>query len=257
VREALLDFSERRPDIWPGLERSLYEVYAVGATTADVREGSKMPGMTVWAREHYDWSEGDTIRWTVAESNFCTPGSYVAATLHPREGGGTRVHVEWDRTGTTRAGRFAVRMVTLTKGRPVAGSIERWGCRPSRVAARRERDNRVALEESDPASRATRGNATGAPSPRRAVEIAERALQLRDRERRQRRVGEPAERLHRLAHLLDIGHARRAELEVLGHSPRHRIVQVPVEIVADELDDLDARQTGFAHVGSDSIPARW
>jgi hypothetical protein len=26
VREALLDFSQRRPNIWPGLERGLYEV---------------------------------------------------------------------------------------------------------------------------------------------------------------------------------------------------------------------------------------
>jgi hypothetical protein len=29
VREALLDFSQRRPNIWPGLERGLYEVYSV------------------------------------------------------------------------------------------------------------------------------------------------------------------------------------------------------------------------------------
>ena len=125
VREALIDFSERRPEIWPGLERSLYEVYSVGESTAEVKEGSKLPGMTVWANEHYDWSDPRTVRWTVKESNFCTPGSYVAATLHPREGGGTRVHVEWERTGTTRAGRFAVRLMTLTKGRPIGRSLEK------------------------------------------------------------------------------------------------------------------------------------
>jgi hypothetical protein len=125
VREALLDFSERRPDLWPGIDRGLYEVYSVGEGTADVKEGSRMPGMTVWARERYDWDDSDTIRWTVQESNFCTPGSYVAATLHPRAGGGTRVHVEWDRTGTTAKGRFAVRLIRLTNGRPVAASLQK------------------------------------------------------------------------------------------------------------------------------------
>jgi hypothetical protein len=125
VREALLDFSERRPEIWPGIEPSLYEVYSVGETTADVKEGSKLPGMTVWAREDYDWSDPRTVRWTVKESNFCVPGSYVAATLHPSEGGGTRVHVEWERTGTTRSGRFAIWMIQATKGRPIAASLRK------------------------------------------------------------------------------------------------------------------------------------
>ena len=125
VQEALLDFSDRRPDIWPGLERSLYEVYSVGETSADVKEGSKMPGMTIWAREHYDWSTPDTVRWTVTESNFCAPGSYVAATMTPREGGGTRVHLEWERTGTTLMGRFLIRMIKLSKGKPVAASMSK------------------------------------------------------------------------------------------------------------------------------------
>lgn len=125
VREALLDFSERRPDIWPDLERGLYEVHSVSETSADVKEGSKMPGMTIWARESYDWSSPDTIRWTVTESNFCTPGSYVAATLHPRDDGGTRVHIEWDRTGTTVMGKVIVRMVRLTKGKPIVSSVSK------------------------------------------------------------------------------------------------------------------------------------
>lgn len=30
VRVALIDFSERRPRLWPGLDPSLYEVYWVG-----------------------------------------------------------------------------------------------------------------------------------------------------------------------------------------------------------------------------------
>jgi hypothetical protein len=125
VKEALLDFSDRRPQIWPGLAPRFYEVYSVGATTADVREGSAFPGMSVWAKERYDWSDPNTVRWTVQESNFCAPGSYVAATFHPREDGGTRVHIEWNRTPTSLTGRLATWMITATKGKPIAASFQK------------------------------------------------------------------------------------------------------------------------------------
>jgi len=123
VRDAFLDFSEGRPEIWPSLEPSLYEVYSVGESSAEVREGSRMPGTTIWARELYDWSTPGTIRWTVRESNFCASGSYVAATLVPLEGVGTRVHVEWERTGTSLLGRLLIRMIALSRGRPIATSL--------------------------------------------------------------------------------------------------------------------------------------
>jgi hypothetical protein len=125
VREALLDFSERRPEIWPGISRSLYEVYSVGDTSADIKEGTKAPGMTVWAKEHYDWSDPELVRWTVQESNFCTPGSYVSARIAPRNGGGSRVHIEWDRTPTSFKGRVAAFMIVRSKGKPVASSFEK------------------------------------------------------------------------------------------------------------------------------------
>jgi Polyketide cyclase / dehydrase and lipid transport len=125
VRHALLDFSERRPEIWPGIARSLYEVYSVGETAADIKEGTRLPFGAVWANEHYDWSDPNTIRWTVQESNFCTPGSFVSATLHPREGGGTRVDIHWERSGTTLVGKLMCRMIALSKGKPVAASFEK------------------------------------------------------------------------------------------------------------------------------------
>jgi hypothetical protein len=125
VRTALIDFSERRPQLWPGIEPSLYEVYSVGETTADVREGNKVPGGKVWAREHYDWSDPHTVRWTVQESNFSSPGSYVAATVRPGRDGGSVVHVIWDRTGSTVLGRLICRMIRKSKGKPVAASFKR------------------------------------------------------------------------------------------------------------------------------------
>jgi hypothetical protein len=125
VREALLDFTERRPEIWPGIAPSLYEVYEVGETTATVKEGSKMPGMTVWAVEQYDWSRPDMIMWTVRDSNFCTPGSYVSAAISPGRSGGSRIHLVWNRTPTTLGGRIAAFIIVATKGRSVAASFRR------------------------------------------------------------------------------------------------------------------------------------
>src|SRR5437763_14606580 len=78
VRAALLDFSDDRPSIWPGIEPSLYRVISRGDSTAEIQEGSRMPGGNIWARERYDWSVADRITWTVIDSNFCAAGSYVA-----------------------------------------------------------------------------------------------------------------------------------------------------------------------------------
>jgi hypothetical protein len=125
VRAALLDFSPRRPEIWPGIEPSLYEVYTVGETTADIREGSRMPGMSVWAVERYDWSDPKVITWTVVESNFCTPGSYVSAAIAPRAGGGSRIHVVWSRTPTTFGARIVTLLIRASRGAMVAASFRR------------------------------------------------------------------------------------------------------------------------------------
>jgi hypothetical protein len=125
VKEALLDFTERRPEIWTGIDPKQYEVYSVGETSAEIREATKLPGTRVWARERYDWSDPNRIRWTVEESNFSAPGSYVEATLSPREGGGTRIHIEWNRTPTSFTGRVATWVITMTKGKPIASSFQK------------------------------------------------------------------------------------------------------------------------------------
>jgi len=41
------------------------------------------------------------VRWTVVESNFCAPGSYVSATPRTREAGGSRIEIHWERTPTS------------------------------------------------------------------------------------------------------------------------------------------------------------
>jgi len=84
-------------------------VYSVGETEADVREGQDKPVM--WAREHYDWSTPNKVTWTVTESEALAPGSYVSLATKPAAGGGSDVHVVWDRTGTNRTGNIAALMM--------------------------------------------------------------------------------------------------------------------------------------------------
>ena len=107
------------------MDPSQYEVHSVGETEADVKEASRFPGMRVWAVEHYDWSEPDVVSWTVRESNFSAPGSRVIARLEPRPGGGTRIHLDWQREGTTPAGKLAVSLIALTNGAPIRASIRK------------------------------------------------------------------------------------------------------------------------------------
>jgi Polyketide cyclase / dehydrase and lipid transport len=123
VISALTDFSEQRPEIWPGLHPSLYEVRSIGDTWAEVKEGSQVPGLTVWAIECYDSSVPGTVRWTIKESNLFAPGGSVSARVDPRSGGGSRIHITWNRTGVGLKGRMLVGIIRLSGGKPVAAAI--------------------------------------------------------------------------------------------------------------------------------------
>jgi Polyketide cyclase / dehydrase and lipid transport len=124
VISALTDFSDRRPEVWPGIHPGLYEVRSVGEVSAEVKEGSRAPGMTVWAIERYDWSVPGTVSWTIRESNLFDPGGSVSAQIDPRPSGGSRMHVTWNRTGVGLRGRMLVGMIKLSGGKPAAASIK-------------------------------------------------------------------------------------------------------------------------------------
>ena len=54
VIELMTDFSPNRPHRWPASSVKAFEVYHVGETDADIREGQDFPKL--WATWHYDWS---------------------------------------------------------------------------------------------------------------------------------------------------------------------------------------------------------
>ncbi|HSG79840.1 MAG TPA: hypothetical protein VLD62_09690 [Acidimicrobiia bacterium] len=124
IRRALLDFGDRRPDIWPQLDPKTYKVHWVAETSAEVTEGSPMP--KVWSREHYDWSHPSTITWTAVESNFCTPGSHVSMDIASDGADGSRVTVVWDRTSANLRGRVNLTVIRLGGNR-----LLRWATRKS------------------------------------------------------------------------------------------------------------------------------
>ena len=119
---ALTDFSERRSEIWPDLDPDIYRVDELRATSAVVREGQRKPKL--WAIEEYDWSTPGTVTWTARESNFCAPGSFMSARAEPGAAG-SRVHVTWSRSGVGLKGRMIVGLMRLTRGRPLAKSLEK------------------------------------------------------------------------------------------------------------------------------------
>jgi hypothetical protein len=121
VREALLDFSERRPELWPGLPADQYEVYEVGETWAEVREGYRG---RIWVRERYDWSVPGAVRFTVVDSGFAKRGSYVVVEIEPAGVGGSTLHVIWVRRGKGVFGKLFVGLMALTRGAAIRRSFK-------------------------------------------------------------------------------------------------------------------------------------
>jgi hypothetical protein len=121
VRTALLDFTDRRPDLWPGLPRDQYEVYEVGDTWAEIREGYRGP---IWNRERYDWSDPNVIVFTAVDSGFVKPGKRVVMRIEPGSGGGSRVLATWQGSGSGVFGTIFVGFMALTRGFFIRRSIQ-------------------------------------------------------------------------------------------------------------------------------------
>jgi hypothetical protein len=92
VLEAARDFSPRRADLWPDVHVEHFELHDRGETWAEVTEGNPWPLGLVWERLRYDWSQPDSVKGTVIDSNIFKPGSTweIRATPTPS---GSRVEV--------------------------------------------------------------------------------------------------------------------------------------------------------------------
>jgi len=72
------NFSPNRPHRWPASSVKAFEVYHLGNTDTDIREGQDFPKL--WARWHYDWSTPGSVTLTVVESDAMEPGGFMTLT---------------------------------------------------------------------------------------------------------------------------------------------------------------------------------
>ncbi|WP_200828513.1 hypothetical protein [Mycobacterium sp. 3519A] len=118
VVELMTDFSPNRVHRWPASSAKAFEVYHLGETDADIREGQDFP--KVWATWHYDWSTPGTVTLTVTESASLKPGGYMRLTATPRDEGGSAVHGEWEQSPASLTAAVGVMMMRLVGPRFLA-----------------------------------------------------------------------------------------------------------------------------------------
>lgn len=109
VIELMTDFSPNRVHRWPASSAKAFEVYHLGETEADIREGQDFPKL--WATWHYDWSTPGSVTLTVTDSDALRPGGYMRLTATPRAEGGSAVHGEWEQTSKNLTAHIGVTMM--------------------------------------------------------------------------------------------------------------------------------------------------
>lgn len=112
VLNALIDFSDQRPLVWPKIDHGHFRVHGLGPDWADVTEGNAL----AWERNRYEWNAGSgevTVR--ALESDAWAAGSRWQYKLLPTPAGGTRIEVTAVRTPRTLRGWL------IAVGLPVLG----------------------------------------------------------------------------------------------------------------------------------------
>ena len=109
---ALTDFSPRRLEIWPNIDRTYFKPGETGDKWAEVTEGSAVFG-GVWERSRYDWSRPGTVRLEVKDSNAFQPGSFWVYSVTPGKNGGSHVRMEFDRRPRNAKGYLLGALLTL------------------------------------------------------------------------------------------------------------------------------------------------
>jgi hypothetical protein len=135
VLEAARDFSARRADVFPAVRIPHMAVHELGASSADVTEGTPVGIGVNWERCRYDWSRPGVVTATVTESNvYAVPGSVWEIRAVPDgDDGGSRVEMVWERRfAATVRGRLFGALYTLLRrplfgryARQIVGNLER------------------------------------------------------------------------------------------------------------------------------------
>ena len=98
----LTDFGPGRKELFPNSADDYLKVHELGATDADVTEGSG----GIWERLHYDWSNPEHVVLTTTDSNTWGRNSGHTYNLTPQPDGGTEIELISVREGKNFKGRF-------------------------------------------------------------------------------------------------------------------------------------------------------
>src|SRR5947209_1444107 len=86
VLGAAVDFSGRRADVWPNVQKRYLQIHESGDDHAVVTEGTWVIG-PFWERNRYDWSTPGSVKATVVDSNVFRRGSTWELRATARDGG--------------------------------------------------------------------------------------------------------------------------------------------------------------------------
>lgn len=124
VLSNLVDFGERRPELWPAIDPGVYRVHAVEEGWAEVTEGTDFLG-GIWARERYDWSEPGVVTATIQDSNLWRPGGTWTLRAEQGSNGGSRLTVTRDRQARSLKGRLLEAMLRVAGARMLASELRK------------------------------------------------------------------------------------------------------------------------------------
>jgi hypothetical protein len=127
---AMVDFSERRPEIWPNLTARLYQVHKLGPGIADVTEGTALPGVDVWERVTYEWTDS-AVHSVVTDGKIFRPGGTVEFRVEPH-GDDSRIINTYDRRSKTLLGRSLGAILQLSGDAPIERTFRQVYGAPSR-----------------------------------------------------------------------------------------------------------------------------
>jgi hypothetical protein len=98
VVAAARDFSDQRAKVFPAVSVARLVVHDLGDSSADATEGTAVgPLGANWERCRYDWSQPDSVKAPVTDSNvYAVPGSSWEIKASPSDGG-SRVEMIWER----------------------------------------------------------------------------------------------------------------------------------------------------------------
>jgi hypothetical protein len=96
VLAARHDFSGRRPEIFPAISTRYLEIHESDQGSADVTKGTRAGIGVNWERCRYDWSQPNSVKATVTDSNVYRPDSSWELRATPTAHG-SQVEMIWVR----------------------------------------------------------------------------------------------------------------------------------------------------------------